>query len=295
VEKNMKKSQVYSIVLLTWLLLLMCATFTHAATPGYVDIENNNVYEWETIYDEGPLKDYWEDQLEDDGWSDSAIDAYTDQFKVDDELVGIKIAVLDVDDEETTPWGEDGVRIIYNYYIKEEGEEWDIKEKDETFAIWDYDDDVYDIFLFIFDWQDEWDEDDLEWRLYLYLKGENPWFISTKVDWDEVEEEIEEYLEDDLRYDDVDVDTDEDENRIEVELDYDDDDDVDERSYIVDYDNNGVLEYYEYSYDGEPIVIVQSQVAKAKKFINENMLWIIIGAIALVAIIIIIIVLIKRR
>ena len=146
-----------------------------------------------------------------------------------------------------------------------------------------------------FDWYSEWDDDDLEWDYYQFLKGENPWFISNKVDWDEIEEELDDYYEDDEDYDDVSVSVDKDANKLEVALDEDEDDDVEEESWIIQYDDNGVLMHYEWLYDGDPIVIVQTQESQIRQFINVNMIWIIIGAIGIVAIIIVIIVLIKRR
>ena len=50
-----------------WLLLLSLATFTPAATPNYVGIENNDTYTWQTTYDEDALEDQTEDSMEEDG------------------------------------------------------------------------------------------------------------------------------------------------------------------------------------------------------------------------------------
>ena len=301
----MKKSQIYSMILLLWLLLLSLATFTPAATPSYVGIENNDTYTWDTTYDEGSLEDYFEDYFEELGMSDSWIENYLDTFDVQEDLVGIKIVVLDVDDEEKDPWGEDGVRIIYNHYMMEEDDEWDLENEDETFAIWDYDKDIYGgddnvatgvgYHFFEFKWYREWDDEDNEWERYKFLKGENPWFISTKVDWGEVVEELEEYYEDDEDFDDVSIKADKDANKLEIALDEDEDDDWEVQSWIIEYDDNGVLMHYEWIYDGDPIVIVQTQVSQIREFISDNMIWIIIGAIGIVAVIVVIIVLIKRR
>ena len=299
----MKKSQIYSMLVLVWLLLLSLATFTPAATPSYVGIENNDTYTWDTTYDDDPLEDLIEDSLEEAGASDSYIENYLDTVEVEDDLVGVKIVILDVDDEEKDPWGEDGVRIIYNHYMMEEDDEWDLENEDETFAVWDYDKDVYvptgfledGMDFFSFDWYSERDSDNFEWERYQFLKGENPWFISTKVDWGEVVEELEDYYEDDEDYDDVSIKADKDANKLEVALDEDEDDDVEEVSWIIQYDDNGVLMHYEWLYDGDPIVIVQTQESEIREFISDNLLWIIIGAVGIVAVIVVIIVLIKRR
>ncbi len=301
----MKKSQIYSMILLMWLLLLSLATFTPAATPGYVGIENNDTFTWDTTYDEDPLENYIEDNAEEAGWSDSAIEDYLDTVEMKDDLVGVKIVILDVDDEEKSPWGEDGVRIIYNHYMMEEDDEWDLENEDETFAVWDFDEDIYgddynfatfygDHF-FEFDWFGEWDNDNLEWERWQFLEGENPWFISTKVKWGDVVEELEDYYEDDEDYDEVSIKADKDANKLEIALDEDEDDDIEEESWIIQYDDNGVLMHYEWLYDGDPIVIVQTQESQIREFISENMIWIIIGAVGIVAVIVVIIVLIKRR
>ena len=298
----MKKSQIYSILLLLGLFLLSSLSLVFAATPNYVGIEANDTFTWDTTYDEDALKDYREDYYEELGMSDSWIEDYLDLLDVHEDLVGIKIVVLDVDGRETDPWGEDGVRIIYNYYMMEEDEEWDLENEDETFAIWNYDKDIYgkdynfatfygDHF-FEFEWLEKIGVDV---ELYKYLKGENPWFISTKVDWKEVVEELEEFYEDDKDYDEVSIKADKDANKLEITLDEDEDDDFEEESWIVQYDDNGVLMHYEWLYDGDPIVIVQTQESQIRQFISENMIWIIIGAIGIVIVIIVIIVLIKRR
>ena len=174
----MKKSQIYSMILLVWLLLLLLSTFTPAATPSYVGIENNDTFMWDTTYDEDSLENIIEDNFEEAGKSDSYIDNYIDTLDVQDDLVGIKIVILDVDDEETSPWGEDGVRIIYNHYMMKEDEEWDLENEDETFAIWDYDKDVYVPTGFLengmdflnFDWKFEYPSGEDPER-YKFLKG----------------------------------------------------------------------------------------------------------------------------
>ena len=181
----MKKTQIYSMLLLTWLLLLTVSSFTYAATPNYVGIENNDSYTWNTTYDEGPLKDYIEDVGEKNGDSETEIEKDKDEISMDEDLTQIKIVILDVDDEEKTPWGEDGVRIIYNFYMKEEGEDWDLEQKDETWAVWDYDHDFYNYgagFL-VFDWKWDYDIDKAEWERYQHIHPNNQWFLSTKTDW----------------------------------------------------------------------------------------------------------------
>jgi len=293
----MKKTQKYSILLLLWLFLLSSVSFAFAATPGYVGVENNDVYTWNTTYDEGPLKDYREDVGEEAGAPDDAIDDWVDELDTDEDLTQIKIVILDVDDEEKTPWGEDGVRIIYNYYTKEEENDWDLEHEDETWAVWKYDKDFYKhgAGFLEFNWKHEYDVDEGEWEDYKYLVANNQWFISTKANWKEIKDEFEEWYEDDEDYDEVKITIEDGKAGIQITLDEDEDDEIEADTWIIEYDDNGVLMYYEWQYDGDPIVIVETLESQIRHFINENMLWIIIGAIGIVAVIVIVIVLIKRK
>jgi len=279
----------------------MGSTFTQAATPKYVGIKDNDTYIWDTTYDEEPLEDYIEDSLEEEGYSEPYIEIMLDRLDVQEELVRIKIVVLDVDTEEKNPWGEDGVRIIYNYYMMEENEEWDLEQEDETFAIWDYDDNIYadnetfatgwGFHFFDFEWQFHYTyEPHEEPEYYKFLKGENPWFISTKVDWSEVVEELEETYEDDEDYDEVSISREDNANKLEIALDEDKDDDIGEVSWIIEYDDNGVLMYYEWQYDGDPIVIVDRQF----KFVYDYFWYIVGGIAAVIAVIVIIIIKVKK-
>ena len=306
----MKKLQIYSMILLVWLLLLMGSTFTQAATPKYVGIQAKDTFEWSTTYDEDPLEDFYEDLEEAGEISGAQLEYLEEALDVQEDLVKAKIVILDVNDEETEPWGEEGVKITYNYYLMEEDEEYELEKQDETFGIWKYDDDIYgddhnfatDEFgfstyhFFEFNWDDDQnDPNPDEHEIWKFIEGENPWFISTKVDWGEVVEELEDEYEDDLDYDDVSIRREKDANKLYITLDEDEDDDVEAEKWIVEYDDNGVLMHYEWQYDGDPIVIVQTQVSQIREFISDNMIWIIIGAIGIVAVIIVIIVLIKRR
>ena len=283
------------MILLMWLLLLSLATFTPAATPGYVGIETNDSFTWNTTYDEDALEDMIEDSLEEDGYSDSYIENYVDLINVDEDAIKIKIVILDVDDEEKDPWGEDGVRIIYNYYIgyEDADEEWDLEQEDETWAIWDFDDEWYVSDVLDFNWEFDTDDDDPDdWDLYTHLKGENPWFVSTKTKWNEIEEELEDIY-DDENYDDYSVKRSE--NGIKISNDKDDDDDFEEREWLYEYGDNGVLTHFQFSYDGDPIVIVQTQESQIRQFISENMIWIIIGAVGIVAVIVVVVILLFKR
>ena len=286
----MKKSQIYSTLLLLWLVLLLLTSFSYAATPNYVGIEADDTFIYDVMYDEGVYEDFYEDSLEENDVPESLWDdLIDDNINIDEDTIGIKIVVLDVDDEEKDPWGEDGVRVIYNFYEKEEDDDWDLTEQDETWAIWDYDDDVYEwLWRFGFWWSDDND------GALQKLDSENAWFVSTKVKWDDIEEEIDDWF-DDAHYDDFSIKTDKDNNRIEMSHDEDDDDEIEEWEEIIEYDNNGVLRYYEEIYDGETFVLVERQWNNYRRFIIDNMIWIIIGAGAILALIVVLVIVIHKR
>lgn len=86
--------------------------------------------------------------------------------------------------------------------------------------------------------------------------------------WDEVEEELEDYYEDD---------------------------DFEAVSYVYEYDDNGVLVYYERAYDGDPMVIVQTLQREISGFLGENILWIVLGIIGTVAVIVVVVIVIYKR
>lgn len=289
-KKIIKKSQIYSLFFLTWLLTLSLSSIAYAVTPNYVGINENDTFIFDVMYDESAHENYYEDFADENDLSDDWVDTVVNStLNYDEDIVGMKIVILDVDDEEKDPWGEDGVRIIYNYYEKEEEGDWKLENKDETFAVFKFDKEVYEhLWIYGFIWQ----YDD-EYRLEK-LNSENFWFVSTNVDWGEVEEEIEEEFEDD-GYDDYSVHTDTDLNRIEMTRDRDDDDEIGEWKEIIEYDDNGVLRYYEEQYDGETMVLAERQFNEITRTFLGNILLIIIIFGALVAIGIITVVVKKKN
>ncbi|MFX0072030.1 MAG: hypothetical protein ACFFAO_13150 [Candidatus Hermodarchaeota archaeon] len=285
------KSKICCTLFLTWFLLLLFSSFAFAATPKYVGIEANDTYIFEAMYDEDVYEGYYEDVGEEYGDTTAQIEQDIDDYiDIKEDIVGIKIVILDVDDEEKETFGEDGVRIIYNYYEKEEDEDWDLKNKDETWAVFDFDEDVYEaLWIFGFFWQYS-DEGEIQ-----KLESENAWFVSTKVKWGDIKEEIEDHF-DDYGYDDYKVKINKDNNRIEMSHDYDDDDEIGKWKEIIEYDDNGVLRYYEEIYDGDTFVKVEREWNEVRQFVLDNLLWVILGVIGIVAVIVvIIIVVIKKR
>ena len=144
----MKKARIFGLVVLTWILILSCIPITLAKTPGYVGIKENDTFIWNTTYDDSPIMDYEEDRGEEYGWTDEQIEENQDEIDMNEDLTQVKIVVLDVDDDEKEKSDKDYVRIIYNHYMKEEGGEWDLENKDETYATFQDDKEVYSVLTF---------------------------------------------------------------------------------------------------------------------------------------------------
>ncbi len=297
---KMKKSKIYSITLLILLLLPMFSTLSQAAaTPNYVGIEENDTFIFEVMYDEGVYKDLMEDAGEDQGIPEAVLEQLIDDnLDMDEDIIGIKIVILDVDDEEKTlfdPQGDEGVRVIYNFYEMEEDSEWNLESEDETWAVWKYDEDVYEwLWRGGFDWHEKYDETIDEDKIEK-LSSHNAWFVSTKIDWSGFKKGFEDHYEDHRDYDESKIRVYDDQNRFEVSYDDDEDDDFEELGQIFDYDDNGVLQYHEQTYDGDPYVIVERQYNAQRRFVMDNLLWIVLGAIGVVVVIVVIVVVIKRK
>ncbi len=296
----MKKTQIYNVILLLWLLILPFLSFTVAADkPDYVGISENDVIIWKTTIDEDPYGDF----LEDDGWSEAAIEAeldllFDDQF--DEDVEAWKYVILEIKDEKEYDLDTleffynlddeeyDGVPYLYNLYITEnlEAEDWEDEETNERDVIYKYDRDLYSTRA---------DSRSGMFRL----------IISKNVNWKRVVREVDERFDD--KYEDAGAKRPEtpflfffeqEADGIVTFRDFGEDplylNDVEEFEATSIYTDDGILRYYEWTYDGDPIIIFELQDI-IENYVIAN-LWtiVIVSAVALV-IIVVIVILIKRR
>lgn len=310
----MKKVQIYSIILLMWLLFIPTISFAYGADkPDYVGINKGQNIIWKTTFDEGPFEDYLEDRL---GLDDDGIEAWLDanghvcDDETDEDVEAWKIVIIEIKEEKEYDLDETdyvdleddeykGVPFLFNFYVSENYEDktWDEEETNERSQIYKYNKDLYASMVL---------QNEFEGRVFVpntpctgMLRGGgfDNIFISKDVNWDRVISAVDEEFDDGLEDAGASRPTDStylierDLDGIKVYSDYGEDlgnDDVDEFESTAIYTNDGILKYYEWTYDGEPIYIIELE----QSWFIEN--WWIIAIIAVVALIIIIIIAKKK-
>jgi hypothetical protein len=296
----MKKRQIYCLLLLIWLLILPFVGFAAAATPDYVGISEEDEIIWDTTFDEGPYEDYLEDRY---GWDDDAIDAHLDlnpicDDETDEDVIGWKYYIIEIKDEreydleDTYPYSlfldDDeypAVPYLYNFHIMEEdSEEWEEEDTNERNKIYEYDRDLYATFLILFG----------------PSRGLFAPVIDKDVNWDRVIDKADEGYE--RHYGDYAGASrpketayyfyERDAKGVKTFLDKGEElgnDEVGEFESKSLYTNDGILKYYEWSYDGDAIYLLELK----ENWIVTN--WWIIAVIAVVAVIIVIIIIVIKR
>ena len=303
----MKKTQTYNVLLLLWLLILPFISFAYAAeTLDYVGINEGKNIIWKTTFDEGPYEDF----LEDAGYSEAQIEAIMDDNPVfdgefDEDVEGWKFVILEIknekqyDLEDVYPGLEDdeydGVPYLYNLYITKNFEEktWDEKETNERAEIYKYDKDLYYEII-----------DGHEQVIFpltgLFTPSMGLFYpiIAKGVNWDRLISGVDDEFADDYEDAGASKPTDttyiieREENGIKTFRDLGDDvgdDDIDEFGSIAIFTDDGILKYYEWVYDGDPMWLLELE----ESWFVAN--WWIIAIKAAVAVIIIIIIIVKRR
>ncbi len=274
------------IFLITILIIPFISFATAAPIPDYVNINEGDELIWDVFIDDGEYEDY----LTDLGYSDEFAENYTKYIfddELDDDIVGWKIKILEVEEEDEAD-DEKYVEYKYRHYIKEEDEDWKVEDQKDDRDIWKYDKDVYtDLF-------------------YAYtVAGSYGWYsgyaipliVADNVKWGKVAEELDDEFDDDYDRDDESAGAEtatsmyffmQKENGISSFVN-DDEDHLEDFTLIVQFTDNGILLYYNYAYDGDTIVEFELQYRMVYQW------WWAAALIAVAAIIIIVIILIKRR
>jgi len=249
-----------------------------AAKPDYVGIDVNDVIIWTVTIDDDPLEDY----LEDDGYSEAVIENYSDNFFDDDwdkDVIGWKVVILEIKDEKEKEYNGDDVDVVpylFNFYIQEEDEDWEEEESNVGGTIGNYAGDGKDVYV---------DRVSLTMGLFYWIAGNN-------INWKKLADEVDEEWEDDWDDDDEKASA-----SVESSLYKDngisttfnpDEDDFEDFDSIAQFNDDGVLMYYEWNYDDDPIIILELE----GRFFQENFLIILGGAVAGVAVIILIVTLV---
>lgn len=229
-------------LLLIIINLLIPYAFARAASlPNYVGIEEGDEIIWNTTFDAGPIEDW----LEDLGFSQDYIDNYTDIMfddESDEDVIQWKWVILDFREEKDDTYEHYQINYIkyeMNAYIKEKGSDsdWKIEEKSDTGTIYRYRPEFYADRVFT------------DMGLFYGIAADN-------INWKSLEDELEEEWEEDYG-DDADVSKVRSEGLgddfIGISTSYDPGGASEEWSSKSTYNQYGVLQYYEWKYDGDII------------------------------------------
>ena len=241
-------------------------------------VDVNDVIIWRVTIDDDPYEDY----LEDYGFSEAFIENYSDNFfddSWDKDVVGWKVVILEIKDEKEMDYKGDDVDYVpyfYNFYTREEEDDWDEEREYDKGTIGGYKGEGKDLYVD---------------RVWLDM-GLFYWIADNNINWKQLADEVDEEWEDDWDDDDEKASA-----SVESSLYKDngistswnrDEDKFEDFSSIAQFNDDGVLMYFEWNYDGDPIIILELQ----GRFFQENFLIIVGGAIAGVAIIILIVTLV---
>ncbi len=261
----MKNSQKYCTILLWILFFLPFVNYTIAIeTEDYVGINENEEYKWLIELDEDLYKD-----LENDAGSyiyNEEEDKKIQILQIEEDRETIKIKILNIDGEKKYLYG-DGVKVEYLVYYKENytQNEWEAEDRRKKVIIYNYDrDNIFNI--------------------YQLIVFNSVYVVGTNVEWDEVADEINDELDGygEAKYKN---------NEFCAEI-YDHENEIKKIEVICKYNIKGVLEFYEYKYDGDVLFRAELDESLSDKNIMILIPLIIISLIVLTVLISIII---KKR
>jgi len=279
----MQLKKILSFMVMMSLFIVPCVSFVFAAdTSDYVGIEEGDVFIWNVEVHEDVMKDYYEDSnptLNEDTVDIIVSDEFSGQL--DEDVEAWKIVILDIKDEKEKRYsGEDykAVPYYYNsYYTKDlEAEDWNKVLKYSESFLYKYDREFYRGFT-----------------PYADVRGFEARIVPKNMNWRYLVNEADENLEEakdgeagarppteSVAYTFKQV-----VNGITCfydEGDYKQNKDIGEWEVTSIYNDDGILKYYEWLYDGDPIVLVELQ----ENFFISN--WWIIAIIATGAVVVVI-------
>ena len=270
--------------IITTLILLPQINFTTAdEKPDYVGIDVNDVIIWKVAIDDNPYKDFLEDGEVPEYIIENITDIMFDDL-LDEDVEGWKVVILEIKDEKEKDYKGDEVNLVpylCNIYTTDDWEEKDWKEEEENQkgTIGDYSGDGKDVYV---------DRVLVDMGLFYWIAG-------TNVNWEKLADEVDEEFEDDWDGKDEDAGATVakslyKENGISTFWNP-DEDDYDDFESTAQFNDDGILMYYEWEYDGDPIIILELE----GQFFYEYWEIILAVAVAGVVVVILIVVKVKRR
>ncbi|MBD3255689.1 MAG: hypothetical protein GF383_11400 [Candidatus Lokiarchaeota archaeon] len=250
----MKKRVFLKLLIFTLFIILPsvnCVSVLAKDKDDYVSIEEEEVFIWNTDYDEDEIEKMYADM----GYNDTIIEP-------DDDVNAVKIYVASIDAEEDKFDGYDGVGFDYVISSTEnrESNSWDVEEYISSV--------IYEYTIL--------ESEIVEYYQRAAIYG--AFFVADDVSWSTVMYE----LEDDYGGDSS---ADFDDGEIKIEI---DENQIGTNKLIEvnsKYNSDGVLESYELDYDDETIIEAVLEGGVFQGFL----IWIIIGLIILIAIIVMVI------
>ena len=272
------------------MLLLPYINFAVAAeTPDYVGINEGDEFIWDVIIDD----DQYEDFLEDLGYSETFIENYIDdtfEDELDDDIIGWKIRILELEEEDEED-DDKFVKYKYRLYTKEEDKDWKVEDYKDNKDIVKYDDDVY---------ADMIHAAVITTALSFISIDVIPLVAAENAKWGKIADEVDDELDDDFDGKDesggAEVTTSlyffmQKENGIFAYVNF-DEDDLEDITIIAQFNDNGILMYYNLAYDDDTVIELELQGIQGR-MVTEW--WWAAVVIALAAVVIIVIIVIKRR
>ena len=274
--------KIISFLLFSLFLIPLIGTAKGEKIPSYVGIREGQTIIWNAEFDDDPFRDYYEDL----GLSEDKIDFAIDNMfdgALDTDVEAWKFVILEIKEEKEYGHGSnetDGVPYLYNFYITEDkaANDWDDEEKNKRGIIYDYNVDFY------------------MGSTYLTLGFSRYSFVDKKVDWDEFADELDE------EYEDHNIEaTAKDEERLyfftEVECgistswEPQNNSEMEEFETISRFNSDGIMLYYEASYDGDVFIKFELEGA----YFYEHWWWMLLIGVAVAGLVVVVMIILKRR
>ena len=287
----MRYNKILFTLLITSMFILPYINFAVAApTPDYVGIDEGDEFIWDVVIDDNQYEDF----LEDVGLSEATIDnIIDDRFddELDDDIIGWKIRILKLEEEDEED-DEKFVKYKYRLYTKEEDEDWKVEDYKDNKDIAKYDDDVY---------TDMIHAGIISIAASFISIDVIPFVVAENAKWGKVANEVDDELDDDFDGKDESAGAEvatslyffmQKENGIFAHVNS-DEDDLEDITIIAQFNDNGILMYYNLAYDEDTVIELELQGIQGK-MVTEWWWAAVVIAVAAVVIVVVIIIIKKR-
>jgi len=307
----MKKIRIFIFSLLLISLFLPYIAVVRAREPKYVGIKEGDTFIWNTEFDKGPLEDYFVDTGDTEEDAERFANIYFRAWHIDEDYEAWKMVIHKIGDEgddrywdDDFSFDEEVLRVKYQYSLyktkdKADPDAWKTRESWDSARLWDNDERFYWVRLFSSSRGIETLED---WDFPEFIVAKN-------LDFGEIVKHHEKWIEDNKHDDYNDVGTVKiqhfagekvvgiwtEENNGDVYPAF--KNEIEDFESEARYNDDGVLYYYEWSYDGDTIAKFEKEYifGQNTEFYFENWWWMSLVAGAVVIGVIIVICIIRKK